>query len=275
MDLYDLGRLNEKQTQKSNKHIPSTILPDTLFTFATEPHWMANSLRMKMLSPRYCEEDLRYLKVREIKRMAFPMKCFCDINLHKLGIHMQWYGYYGLAFSKSWGMERKIQPVQYINPDSELRRDFTEAFRGVLRENNSGESKSHVNLKNFLLHELMYYKPYQGMSVQRTTKKKRKKCFSDECEWRFVPKVSELGMPQIITDEYLSGNVLKEYSDSLDGISEVSLAFEYEDLKYVIVETRHDYYELMNEISGWDLSEDEKYALLSKIIIWENSKGDF
>lgn len=273
--MYDLGKLNENQTRKSSEHIPSMVLPDTLFTFTTEFQWMTFSLKTKMLSPRYCEEDIRYLKVRGMRRMAYPMKCFCDINLNKLGTHMLWYGCNGLAFSKSWGMERNIQPVQYINPDSELRKDFTEAFRSALGEDNRGESKSHVKLKNFLLHELMYYKPYQGTAVQRTTKKKHKKCFSDECEWRFVPKVSELGMPQIITEKFLSGKVLQEYSDSLGGIPEVSLSFEYEDLKYVIVESRHDYFELMREIGGWDLSENEKYALLSKIIIWENSKGDF
>ena len=57
-----------------------------------------------MLSPRYCEEDIRYLKISNLKRMAYPMKCFCDINIHKLTEHLDWYGYYGLAFSKEWGM---------------------------------------------------------------------------------------------------------------------------------------------------------------------------
>lgn len=274
-EVFDLGNLSRKQTQKTNRHIPSVILPDTLFTFTTELKWMIHSLRMKMISPRYCEEDLRYLNINGLKRIAFPMKCFCDINLHKLGVHMACYGYYGLAFSKDWGMARKVQPIQYINQDSELRKDFTAAFRSILRENNSRESKSHIILKNFLLHELMYYKPYQGTFVQRTTKKKCKKCFSDECEWRFIPNVSVLEMPQIITEDSLVGRVLNVFSDSLDGKPEVSLSFEYEDLKYIIVETSHDFYELSNEIGNWNLNEDEKYTLLSKIIVWENSEGDF
>lgn len=274
-EVFDLGKLDERQMQKANKHIPSTILPDTLFTFTSELQWLIHSLEMKMISPRYCEEDLRYLNIKEMKRIAFPMKCFCDINLHKLGFHMACYGYYGLAFSKDWGMGRKVQPIQYINQDSELRKDFTVAFKSVLREDSRGESKPHSNLKNFLLHELMYYKPYQGVFVQRTTKKKCKKCFSDECEWRYIPKVSSLRMPQILTEDSLVGSVLKDYSDSLDGKPEVSLAFEYEDLKYVIVETRHDFYELCNKIDKWKLDDDEKYTLLSKIIVWENSEGDF
>lgn len=273
--MYDFGEQNENIEKKSSEHIPSTVLPDTLFTFTTELQWMASSLRAKMLSPRYCEEDYKYLKIKGFERLAIPMKCFCDINLHKLGIHMQWYGYYGLAFSKDWGMKRKIQPVQYINPDSELRKDFTEAFSDALRGVNSPESIQYAKLKDFLLHELMYYKPYQGETIQRTTNKKRRKCFSDECEWRFIPKVSNPNTPQTIPQELLIGDVSKEYSDLLDGDLEVSLAYEYEDLKYVIVRTRQDHYELMSEIDSWGLNQVEKYALLSKIIIWENLEGDF
>ena len=64
-----------------------------------------------MISPRYCVEDISYLKIPKLKRIAFPMKCFCDINMHRLDVHLGWYGYYGLAFSKEWGMSRGIQPI--------------------------------------------------------------------------------------------------------------------------------------------------------------------
>lgn len=273
--LFDLGPIDEPQEKNTNTHIPSTVLPDTLFTFTTELRWLIKSLFSKMISPRYCEENLKYLKIREIKSMAFPMKCFCDINLHKLRTHMECYGFYGLAFSKDWGMKHQIQQVQYINQSSELRKDFVTAFRNVLRESTEGESKTHIILKNFLLHELMYYKPYQGSFINRTTKKNIKKCFADECEWRFVPEVSDLGLPQIITEDALVGRVLDDYSDSMDGRREVSLSFKYSDLKYVIVKTRYDFYTLSNEISKWNITESEKYTLLSKIMVWENSEGDF
>ena len=100
---------------KKHKHIPSKIQADTLFTFTSHLEYLIPIIKLAMISPRYCEEDIRYLKVRGIKRIAYPMKCFCDINLHRLEEHLMWYGYYGLAFSKEWGMKNKIQ-VAIANP---------------------------------------------------------------------------------------------------------------------------------------------------------------
>lgn len=277
-EFLNLGKPDKTETKKLSNHVPSTVLPDTLFTFTDQLKWMMKSLQQKMISPRYCEEPLGYLGIRNLKSMAFPMKCFCDINLHKLGIHMDWYGYYGLALSKDWGMKHKIQPIQYLNEDSELRKDFSTAFRSMLRENETdirNETKTHTMLKNYLLHDLMYFKPYQGMFVKRTTQKRSRKCFADECEWRFIPNVSVVGMPQIITQNDLIGSVLEEYNNSLDGRIEVSLPFDYSELKYVIVEYLQDFYALSNAINEWGLSEEEKYTLLSKVMVWENSEGDF
>ena len=111
------------------------------------------------------------------------MKCFCDINLHRLEEHLAWYGYFGLAFTKEWGMKNRIQPIQYINPNSALCRDFSSAFKAALRLDTSKESKEQRYLKDFLLHEMMYYKPYEGNMKNRNTNKFERKCFTDECEW--------------------------------------------------------------------------------------------
>lgn len=102
-DKLQLGKV---QPRKSNekKHIPSKVQADTLFTFTTQLEYLIKTIENRMVSPRYCEEDLHYLKIRGLKKIAYPMKCFCDINMHKLEDHLSWYGYYGLAFSKEWGM---------------------------------------------------------------------------------------------------------------------------------------------------------------------------
>ena len=109
---------------KQKNHTPSTIQADTLFTFTPKLDFLIPYIKTRMISPRYCVEDISYLKIRKLKRIAIPMKCFCDINMHRLGVHLDWYGYYGLAFSKEWGMNQGIQPIQYINPNSALRADF-------------------------------------------------------------------------------------------------------------------------------------------------------
>lgn len=275
-EIIDLGRIDEGQiTRKSQKHVPSRIQPDTLFTFTTELRWLLKSLQYKMLSPRYCEEDIRYLKISDMKRIAYPMKCFCDINLHKLAYHMEWYGDYGIAFEKDWGMKKNIQPVHYLNEQANLRKDISETFRSVLRENIDNESKCHQKLKNYLLHELMYYKPYQGKFRNRKTGKFAKKCFADECEWRYIPDVSKIHFPAVIAEEnILNAGLLINYSNAMDGNIKVSIPFTYPEIKYIILKTHEDFRELIQAIDGWGLG-DEKYVLLSKVLIWEQSKGDF
>ena len=80
-------------------HVPSEIQADTLFTFMRQLDFLLPIIRTAMISPRYCEEDISYLGIEGFKRMAYPMKCFCDINMHRLETHLSWYGYYGIAFS--------------------------------------------------------------------------------------------------------------------------------------------------------------------------------
>lgn len=269
------GRASTVKTKKS-KHTPSRIQADTLFTFTTELDYIIPTIKERIISPRYCEEDIRYLKIPKLKKIAYPMKCFCDINLHRLEEHLEWYGYYGLAFEKEWGMAHKIQPIQYINIESDLRKDFTEAFSAALKVDTKKESRTQFKMKSFLLHEMMYYKPYEGKFKNRNTGKIVKKCFTDECEWRFIPDVTKAGYAQVYFDKnILNAGNLSEISNSMFGIREISLEFEYADLKYIIVKSIDDFDILVREIESMSLNKLEAYNLISKIMIWDVSKGDF
>ena len=273
--VLSLGKASAKG-EKAQKHIPSKIQADTLFTFTTELDHIIPVIKSKMVSPRYCEEDIKYLRISSLKKIAYPMKCFCDINMHRLEEHLQWYGYYGLAFTKAWGMQKHIQPIQYINPDSDLRKDFTIAFSAALKSDIQKESKLQFKMKSFLLHEMMYYKPYEGRMKNRNTGKSEKKCFTDECEWRFIPDVTRAGFEQAYFDEnILNAGVLSELSNAMSGIQEISLNFDYADLKYIIVKTVLDFEALVKEIMALKLDESEEHQLISKVIIWDISKGDF
>ena len=258
------------------KHIPSKVQADTLFTFSSKLEWIISPLRSKMLSPRYCKEDIRYLGIEGLELIALPMRCFCDINLHRLGDHLDWYGHYGLAFSKDWGMKKKIQPIQYINPESNLCKDFATAFYAALNDDNEEQSEAQQKLQNYILHQIMYYKPYSGVFANRRTGESSEKCYTDECEWRFVPDVSVEEYPQVIFDEeILNTGSLVTISNAMEGLASISLTFEYSDIKYIIVNTMSDFREITAVISELDIDPLEKYDLISKLIVWENSKGDF
>ena len=273
-DKQVLSLPNAKVKEARPTHTPSTIQADTLFTFTRELEFLIPYIKTKMISPRYCIEDISYLKIPKLKKIAFPMKCFCDINMHRLDAHLGWYGYYGLAFTKAWGMSKGIQPIQYINQKSALRDDFTKAFKAALSNPAKHKNSAQEKMQNFLLHELMYYKPYDGKMENRNTGKTKTKCFTDECEWRFVPDVTIRGFePALHGDMILNAGVLDEISNSMSGIADISLQFEYDDLKYIIVKTKADFEKLVQEIS--DLDDTIQHELISKIIIWDISGRDF
>ena len=68
-------------------------------------------------------------------------------------------------------------------------------------------------------------------------------------------------------------NVLEEISNSLAGISEISLQFDYDDLKYIIVKTRADFEKLVSELSNLD--DAIQHELISKVLVWDVSGRDF
>ena len=88
----------------ASPHVPSAIQADTLFTFMPRLDFLLPTIKTAMIFPRYCEEDISYLGIEGFSKIAYPMKCFCDINMHRLEAHLSCYGYYGIAFSKEWGI---------------------------------------------------------------------------------------------------------------------------------------------------------------------------
>lgn len=260
---------------ESNTHTPSKIQADTLFTFTDKLEYLIKYIKCSALHPRYCVENIEYLGIDGIKKIAIPMKCFCDITLHRLATHLEWYGYYGLAFSKEWGMGKGIQPVQYINPNSYLCKDFSESFNAALKADVENETEVQTKIKDFLLDQLMLYKPYDGIMENRGVHENEKKCFTDECEWRFVADMSSTDYNQVYFDNDILTNNLPKISDSIELDSNLHLQFDYSDIKYIIIRKDDDLDPLITDIKSLNLSSNIENRLISKIIIWDKSKEDF
>ena len=271
-EIDKLYQASETEYEKMDiPYVAPSQTADTLFNFVKERKFLEDAIRSKKLSARYCKENIEYLHLG-IKEIAFPMKCFCDINMHKLEEHLSWYGYYGIAFSKKWGMEQGIQPLQYINPESELCKEYGLAFKDALRNND----KEYQKLRDYIALQLMYLKPYSGPFKNRITGRPQNKCFTDECEWRFVADVTALEMEEIITDPIkMAEGVLLLMSNSLNGREEASLSFEYKDIKYIILEDISDYNAFLEFIENLDIENEYKKLLISKLLVWSEAKGDF
>lgn len=221
------------EKQEEEQYCPPKQSANTLFRFFKKPDYLFTALENMAMIPRYYGENVDYLNIG-FHQIAYPMVCFCDINIHKLGEHMNLYGNYGIAFSKSWGINHGIQPLQYVNKHSILRKDFTTAFLSALKAD--GDHPGY----DFLLTQMLYFKPIEGTMPRDGID--IMKNFTDECEWRYIPSVSLLDLPQaVLEDEIASIDVLnKTLADHKDSW----LKFEYNDIKYIILQSENDFYEL-------------------------------
>lgn len=259
----------------SNEHIKSHNSPDTLFRFMRKFEYLKSIIENKCLFSRYFNENVKYLNLVGIESLTYPMTCFCDINLHRIKQHIGDYGEYGIAFSKKWAMDNKIQPVQYINPNSDLRIDITSAFNSFLALEKKLPDDNIA--ANFFLRYLMFIKPYSGKII--VDDKEKDKCFEDESEWRFVPEIpSTSSFKQIYTNDEMV-NLFDVLNEALTTIDSIKLNFEYSDIKYIILEKKSDLTDFiifLNElVHSKKLELTDKEILLTKIIILNEQLEDF
>ncbi len=273
--------------------------------------------------PRYCIEDVEYLKIISdqlvFKEIAVLQKCFCDIPIHKLAdtfelqgsgssfesldqheksriekenSHTTFYGEYAIAFSKQWGENNNLQPIQYLNKDSSYCKELIKVLNNAI----SLEDIDDVYADD-LLYRLSFVKPLRGiMKRQINTIDQRElsiefyKNFHDENEWRFVPDLCELkkfNFDIVIADPNnvnLKGFLIN-LNKSLMNIKHESiwLKFNYDDIRYIIVPDSKSRTELINIIidipdnkfNDQDNVVNQKYLMISKILVLTEIRKDW
>ena len=283
---------------------------NTVFSFMKEAEYLEKAILNKCISPRYCEENIEYLNLQnegnKIRTIAVLQKCFCDIPLHRItrqfplkilsgedkldekefrqlkegSTHTDFYGEYGIAFSKSWAQGNNLQPVQYINQKATLAEQFKDTFEFVLNQDDIDDV-----VVSDIISRLAYFKPLFGEMPRTIGEKKIRvlKNFCDECEWRFVPKYEELvkyNITSVIFDEEMK-KISNQISNRLedDKYKELSLKFEFQDIRYLIVPNNAARIKLIEYIMSLELGTNdenqEKYLLISKILVLTDIKKDF
>lgn len=283
---------------------------NTVFSFMKEAKYLEDAILNRCLLPRYYEENIEYLDLQNagnmIKTILVLQKCFCDIPLHRItkqfplkimsgedsldekelrqlnegSTHTDFYGGYGIAFSKSWARGKNLQPVQYINQKATLAEQFKKTFEFVANQDDIDDV-----VVSDIISRLAYFKPLYGEMPRIIGEKKIRvlKNFYDECEWRFVPKDEDLmkyNITSVIFDEEMkkmSDQISNRFSD--DKYKELSLNFEFQDVRYLIVPDNAARIKLIEYIMSLKLGtkdeNQERYLLISKILVLTDIKKDF
>ena len=261
---------NEKDVVFVQKRPRSSQSADTFFHFVDKPKFLNQIIFDKKFYARYSEENFRDFNI-DIDRALVAMKCFCDIPLHRVKEHKDEYGSYCIGMTKEWGLKVGLQPVLYYNAESEYPKIVNKSFITAL---NYEENDDSINMTEVLNYNLKFQKSVYG----HDRKTKKAKDFTDEKEWRYVPKLSDdLDISEVVINEtILNNDLLKESYNKVLKEQDCFLSFDYDDIKYIFVKTDFQRKSLIKKIKKLkNETEDTKNKLITRICVWEEMEEDF
>ena len=218
--------------------------------------------------PKYCNEDVSWLKIDKHDYIAYPMVCFCDIPLSRIGEHVDFYGKFGLGLTKDWATANNITPIQYIAQNSHIPNTFKDIVAQFsILDQNAGNKSSEL-LRYLLAHS----KPTEGKMKKNgefITKE-----FYQESEWRYVPKHERIS-DCLIPRDFGSSEIRMEKNHISK--EHCLLKFSLNSVRYIFVEKDSDISnmvkfiqsELKDQAHHCDLS-----VLISRITSLESIKRD-
>lgn len=265
--------------RKKINHDSCGISADTLFHFTGTAENLISILTNEF-EPRFCLENINAsgtIVDDENSAHAIPMVCFCDIPLSHIKEHLQFYGSYGIGFSKAWGKSKGISPVLYTYPESHTAKYLT-AISSHL-DNHVPKLPEDENVQKTYVDffELIsFIKPYEG-KILRDGKYSHKR-FYDEREWRFVPYLyahKEAVDYRLSRKEFMNP-IKKAQANSL--VASVSrLSFGPSDIKYIFVKEENEILDMISAIRQIKGKYDHKIVdlLSSRIISSQQVISDF
>lgn len=250
---------------------------NSVFHFTDKRKHVEDILLKSRISPRYVIEDMEYLSFPLFKELAIPMSCFCDLRLHSIVKHVNFYGSFGVGFKKNWIIKQGIQPIHYLNASSM----FTNDLRNELGTLLDSETALPENNQDYIFKKLFYIKPLDGNMWDKKGKKFVRKNFHDENEWRYIPKIVEesdfkpfiaVGGNEPISND----NYRMTLNKALSQDQTMSLHFSLEDINYLFVSDDIERIKLIEFIfSELTASEIVKQILISKIQTIDQIEEDF
>lgn len=259
----------------------------------------------------YCKEIIHFKD--EDYFMFVPKISFCDIPLKTLSNYSS-YGKYGIGMKKEWGIKKGLNPVLYIERNSNLIDSLKDAIFGSINVMNNNflimdnisekikklEAEEDLNSEkndkemmilkyeidnsaevlksiNYNIYSLYYIKHYEDELIRGGVSNPKYR-FYDEREWCYIPKFDYLNskIKKIENDEEYKE--WRNKSDSKPLIEYLELDFCHDDIEHIIVKNHDDVIEIVNFIKGINgkkISKINKELLLTKITSFEKLECDY
>lgn len=237
----------------------------TLFHFAKNIDTL-KSVLLNGFWPRYCLEDFSWYNP-QTGYVSYPMVCFCDIPLTRIGDHVQFYGEYGIGVTKQWGVANGLSPVVYLSQGTSL----TTALYKLIINNQLIANGYYPEVGEDISTIIANIKPIEG-NVLVGGQPGRKE-FYQENEWRYVPNIQGV-RKWINKEEHNNLQTLNQLNDIAKQRAKLQLS--PSDIKYLFVKTDAEIPSLIDFIqtnlghySGNDLK-----VLMSRVLSLEGINFD-
>ena len=266
------------------------VTSETLFHF-TDSRLNLEKILSERFKISYCKENFNLGE--SSGSFYFPMISFCDLPLGSVKSHIKKYGNYAIGMTKNWGIRNKLNPVLYLETNSNITKDISilfgsitgiiDSLGGLLEDVVTKGNVSHIkniaeNTKTvFNSHNNLfrYIKNYQS-DLTRGNKTYSAYRFYDEREWRFVPDIEDKNIKYSLTEsEYKKFRGTRKTKKLLE---KPILDFKAEDIKYLIVKSDKDISPLIrkiNSIKHLCATPDQADILITKIFTVEVLESDF
>ena len=234
-------------------------------------HFTSNIDTLKLILengfwPRFCLEDVKWLKYPGFDFIAYPMVCFCDIPLSRVNEHVSFYGEYGLGLTKEWAVRNGITPVQYISDKSNIPQAYRE-LSDIVSEHPTKTDQGYEIIRHMLAHA----KPLNGQ--MNSNDKTVERDFVQESEWRLI--ANNTNYPDHLNkSEFEDSDKLQQFNEQTRVHSMCQVV--PNDIKYIFVKQDADIPTVVNFIQEHlgSHSGDDIKLLLSRVISLETIQRD-
>jgi hypothetical protein len=206
---------------------------------------------------------------------AYPMVCFCDLPLSMAKEHIGKYGSFGIGMTKEWARRQQLNPVLYLELGSTLSEYILNQTKAVLKKKVANPGIFEAE-RDALTAILGFCKNHVGPLVRDGVVIDENYVFYDEREWRYLPSKDSLG-------DLPLGLSTTKYTEDKDGwnakAGEHTLPFNYEDIRYIIVESEKDIAPMIKSIRDRyepdGISAVKLNSMYTKILTVEQINNDF
>jgi hypothetical protein len=245
------------------------MIANSLFHFTRKSTSLKAILQSSSLRASYCIENVRDFGFQS-PYLAIPMVCFCDIPLKFVRHHVLSYGGYGIGLKKDWGIDSKINPLQYVVSSSFVAKSMKELIESAKAENFIVPGESVAQTQRRITQSITIQDRIVRIATFTKVYEEKRTNFYLEREWRYVPGDCQFSFTNKRNKKITGELNLDYHSTSPDHVP-----FEVEDINHIIVPTSSAIKSVIKVINKLQLDQTVRSQLIQKIIDLKTIQNDF